>query len=124
MSWTRRWRGSIRRPPPPRRRARGSPRSRPARRAPSHPPPPPPAARGARIAALQDGDAPAAPRFASLLAAIGRGAVFAIAAAAGLYLGLSLAPPGTGDSGLELVEASLIAGEAPSIAVVDLLELD
>ncbi len=44
--------------------------------------------------------------------------------AAGLYLGLSLAPPGTGDSGLELVEASLIAGEAPSIAVVDLLELD
>ena len=88
------------------------------------PPPTPPAALGARIAALQDGDAPATPRFVPLVAAIGRGAVFAIAAAAGLYLGLSLAPPGTGDSGLELVEASLIAGEAPSIAVVDLLELD
>ncbi len=88
------------------------------------PPPPPPAALAARIAALRADDAPAAPFFAALAAALGRGAVFAMAAAAGLWLGLSLAPSGTGDSGLGLVEASLIAGEAPSIAVVDLLELE
>lgn len=88
------------------------------------PPPPPPAALTARIAALRADDAPSARILAPLAAALGRGAVFAMAAAAGLYLGLSLAPSGTGDTGLGLVEASLIAGEAPSIAVVDLLELD
>ena len=88
------------------------------------PPPPPPAALAARIAALRADAARPVPPFAPLAAALGRGTVFAMAAAAGLFLGLSLAPSGTGDSGLGLVEASLIAGEAPSIAVVDLLELD
>lgn len=88
------------------------------------PPPPPPAALAARVAALRSDDAPSVPFFSPLAAAAGRATVFAMAAAAGLYLGLSLAPAWTGGSDLGLVEASLIAGEAPSIAVVDLLELD
>ena len=85
-------------------------------------PPAPSAALRARIASLEAGDAPPPPRLAGK--ASGRAAVFAMAAAAGIVLGLYLAPPGAGDAGLGLVEASLIAGDAPSIVVGDLLELD
>ena len=87
------------------------------------PPPPPSAAVRGRVAALTPGDAP--PRLAGVAALVGRGTAFAMAAAAGLAIGVFLAPPGTGDpAGLGLVEASLIAGEAPSIVVGELLELD
>ena len=86
------------------------------------PPPAPSAALRERVAALTPG---APPRLAGVAALIGRGTAFAMAAAAGLAIGAFLAPPGTGDpAGLGLVEASLIAGEAPSIVVGELLELD
>lgn len=85
------------------------------------PPPLPSAALRDRIAAL----APAEARRPGMASSIGRGAGFAMAAAAGLCLGILLAMPGTvGDAGLGLVEASLIAGESPAIAVGELLELD
>ena len=86
------------------------------------PPPVPSAALRARVAAL--GREPA-PRFARpARATIARAAGFAMAAAAGLAIGLLLAPPGPGEGGLGLVEAALVAGEAPSIVVGELLELD
>ena len=87
-------------------------------------PPTPSAALRARIAALETAGASPPPRLAGMAAPFGRAAVFAMAAVAGIVLGVYLAPPGAGDAGLGLVEASLIAGDAPSIVVGDLLELD
>ena len=87
-------------------------------------PPSPSAELRARVAALEAEDAPALPGFAGVAVPLGRAAAFALAAAAGIVLGVYLAPPGSGDAGLGLVEASLIAGEAPSIVVGDLMELD
>ena len=87
-------------------------------------PPAPSDALHARIAALEAGAAPPLPRLARVTAPLGRAAVFAMAAAAGIVVGVYLAPPGAGDAGLALIEASLVAGDAPSIVVGDLLELD